>query len=360
MLGVILGHTELALDSVKPGQPLHSDLLEVQKAARRSADLTRQLLGFARRQTISPKVLDLNETVEGMLKMLRRLIGENISLVWHPGKNLWPVKMDPSQVDQILANLCGNARDAVAGVGVIKMQTQNVALLENDCAGQPPWFLPGEYVVLSVCDDGCGMDGEVIEKIFDPFFTTKDVGKGTGLGLATVYGIVKQNEGFITVRSEPGKGAAFKIYLPRHGAEPGEARDSIGPGPFPQGRGTVLLVEDEPLLLKMCRAMLEKFGYRVLFAGSPGEALKTAREYDGGIDLLLTDVVMPGMSGTELAARVKGIYPGLKVLLMSGHTAEAVAGHALPAEGVHFIQKPYLMQDFAAKVRQLLDQPLGD
>ena len=218
MLGVILGHAEMAMEQVDSAHPLHADLQEIQKAAKRSADLTRQLLAFARKQTIAPKVLDLNETVEGMLKMLRRLIGEDIDLAWLPDNNLWLVKVDPSQMDQILANLCVNARDAITGTGKITIETANIAFDASYCA-EHAGFVPGEYVLLAVSDNGCGMDKETQGRIFEPFFTTKGVGEGTGLGLATVYGIVKQNNGFINVYSEPAQGTTFRIYLPRHAAQ---------------------------------------------------------------------------------------------------------------------------------------------
>ena len=229
MLSVILGYAELALGKVDPAQPLHADLEEILKAAERSADITRQLLAFARKQTIAPKVLDLNETVEGMLKMLRRLIGEDIDLAWLPGAGLWPVKMDPAQIDQILANLCVNARDAIADVGKVTIETGNAVFDEAYCADHAG-FVPGEYVLLAVSDDGCGMDKETLDQIFEPFFTTKEVGKGTGLGLATVYGIVKQNNGFINVYSEPGKGTTFKIYLPRHAGQAVDTQQESGGG----------------------------------------------------------------------------------------------------------------------------------
>ena len=218
MLGVILGHTELALEVVDPASPLYNDLKEIQKAGSRSADLTRQLLAFARKQTVAPKVLDLNEVLEGMLKMLRRLMGEDITLIWSPGSNLWPVRVDPSQIDQVLANLCVNSRDAISGIGRVTIETGKAAIDKDFCA-EHEGAAPGEYVILSVSDDGCGMDGKTLEKLFEPFFTTKEVGKGTGLGLATVYGIVQQNNGFIDVRSEPGQGSAFRIYLPRYGGK---------------------------------------------------------------------------------------------------------------------------------------------
>ncbi|MDZ7663771.1 MAG: ATP-binding protein [Desulfotignum sp.] len=214
MLGVILGHAEFALEKAEENHDLYADLKEIQTAARRSADLTKQLLAFARKQIIAPKMLDLNDTVESMLNMLRRLIGEDINLSWNPGKRLWPVKMDPSQIDQILANLCVNARDAIAGVGKLTIETGMKTFDPAYCA-EHAGFIPGDFVMLAVSDDGCGMDKKTLNSLFEPFFTTKDVGKGTGLGLATVYGIVKQNNGFINVYSEPDHGTTFKIYLPR-------------------------------------------------------------------------------------------------------------------------------------------------
>ena len=250
MLAVILGYAEMALDKVDPAQPLHADLKEIMNAARRSAAIIRQLLAFARKQTIDPKVLDLNETVEGMLKMLRRLIGEDIDLVWLPASGLWPVKMDPTQVEQILANLCVNARDAIAQVGKVTIETGNAAFDEAYCADHAG-FVPGEYAMLAISDDGRGMDQETQDKMFEPFFTTKEVGQGTGLGLATVYGIVKQNNGFINVYSEPGKGTTFKIYLARQAVEAVEPQEE-SEEEIPRSRGeTVLVVEDEVSLLKL-------------------------------------------------------------------------------------------------------------
>jgi len=338
MLGVILGHTEMALERLDPDQPLFADLQEVRKAAERSADLTRQLLAFARKQTVAPKVLDLNETVSGMLKMLQRLIGEGIDLAWLPGKALGPVKMDPSQIDQILANLCVNARDAIAGVGKVTIETDNTTFDEAYCADHPG-FLQGEYAMLAVSDSGCGMDAETLGHLFEPFFTTKDLGKGTGLGLATVYGAVKQNNGFINVYSEPGQGTTFKIYLPRHKAKAPVRADAATADPVKGGHETILLVEDEPEILRVTTMMLERMGYDVMGAKTPGEAIRLAREHTGRIDLLMTDVVMPEMNGRDLAGNLLSIYPGIKRLFMSGYTANVIAHHGVLDEGVNFIQK---------------------
>jgi two-component system cell cycle sensor histidine kinase/response regulator CckA len=355
MLGVILGHAEMAMEQVDPAQPLHADLQEIRTAANRSADLTRQLLAFARKQTISPRVLDMNETVEGILKMLRRLIGEDIHLAWLPGVNLWPVKMDPSQIDQVLANLCVNARDAIAGVGKVTIETGHVAFDEAYCADHAG-FAPGEYVLIAVSDDGCGMDKETLSHLFEPFFTTKEIGKGTGLGMAMVYGIVKQNSGFINVYSEPDQGTTFRIYLPRHIGKAEPARTEGAAEPVMRGRETVLVVEDEPALLELNRLMLEKQGYRVLTAGTPGEAIRVAGEHTGEIHLLMTDVVMPEMNGRDLAREMLSLYPNLKRLFMSGYTANVIAHHGVLDAGVHFIQKPFSIKDLAARVREALDQ----
>ena len=292
MLSIIHGNSDLALQKLQPTDPLHGLLSEILGAARRATDITRQLLGFARRQTIAPKVLDLNETVESMLKMLRRLIGEDIDLAWLPEAGLWPVKMDPAQVDQILANLCLNSRDAIHDVGKITIETENTRFDEQYC-GSRPGYQPGEFVLLAVSDNGEGMSRETQEKIFEPFFSTKGVGKGTGLGLSTVYGIVKQNDGFINVYSEPGSGTSFKIYLPRHKAPAAKPEAGSLPEAAPAGHGeTVLLVEDEPAIIQVCRIMLEELGYRVLAAGTPGQALELARTSTDEIQLVITDVIM--------------------------------------------------------------------
>ncbi len=354
MLGVILGHTEMALEEVDPAQPLFADLQEVRKAAERSADLTWKLLTFARKQTVAPKVLDLNETVEGMLKMLRRLIGEDIDLLWKPGRNLRPVKVDPSQIDHLLANLCVNARDAIAGVGKITIETDLAVFDEAYCADHAELLVPGEYVLLAVSDNGCGMDQETLGHLFEPFFTTKELGKGTGLGLASVYGMVKQNNGFINVYSEPGQGTTIKVYLPRHAARRAPLTEKASGRPAERGHETILLVEDEPAILKMTKMMLERLGYVVVGAKTPGEAIRLAHEHSGRIDLLMTDVVMPEMNGRDLAGNLLSFYPGIKRLFMSGYTVNVIAHHGVLDKGVHFIQKPFSRKELAAKVREAL------
>ncbi len=354
MLGVILGHTEVALQQVDPAQPLYADLSEIKQAAERSADLTRQLLAFARKQTVAPKVLDLNEAVAGMLKMLERLIGEDIDLNWRPGTSLWPVKVDPSQVGQILANLCVNARDAIADVGTMTIETGN-STLDAACCAAHAATLPGDYVWIAVSDNGCGMDKETLARLFEPFFTTKAVGEGTGLGLATVYGIVKQNEGFTNVVSEPGAGATFTIYLPRYIAKAEQISKEGRMAPAARGQEAILLVEDEPAILKLTTRMLESQGYTVLAASTPGEAIRLARERAGDLHLLLTDVVMPEMNGRDLAKNLLSLYPQMRRLFMSGYTANVIAHHGVLDEGVNFIQKPFSAQDLATQVRRALD-----
>jgi len=354
MLGVILGRAEMARMKSEPSQPIFADLTEIQKAAERSADLTRQLLAFARKQTIAPKVLDLNETLVGMFKMLQRLIGEDIHINWKSEADLWPVKVDPSQIDQILANLCINARDAVAGNGNIMIETGNSVIDENYCA-HLTGFIPGDYVRLAVSDDGCGMDKETLAHIFEPFFTTKGIGEGTGLGLATVYGVVKQNNGFIYAYSEPGSGTTFTIYLPRHvGKAEHVQKEGAEQAPL-RGQETILLVEDEPSILKMTTMMLEGLGYTVLAASTPGEAICQVREHASEIHLLMTDVIMPEMNGQDLAQKLHSLYPHIKRLFMSGYTADVIALNGKLDEGVYFIQKPFSIHGMAATVRKVLD-----
>ena len=353
MLSVILGHTELALNTIDSRLPLFGSLQNIRKAARRSADLTQQLLAFARKQTVAPKVLDLNETVTGMLKMLQPLIGENIDLAWLPDKAPEPVNMDPSQIDQILVNLCVNARDAIKGPGKITIET-GTAVFDADYCAKNTDVDAGDYVLLAVSDNGCGMDQQTIANLFEPFFTTKKTGKGTGLGLATVYGIVKQNNGFINVYSEPGQGTTLKIYLPLYTTKAEQTVRTEVPEPPTRGHETILLVEDEPMILEVTMAMLKPLGYTVLSAATPGDAMGLAREHAGEIHLLMTDVVMPEMNGRDLARNLLSLHPGIKRLFMSGYTANVIAHHGVLDEGVHFIQKPFSMHDLSAKIREVL------
>jgi signal transduction histidine kinase len=356
MLGVIIGRTEMALEQVDPASPLHENLEEIFKAAHRSADVTRQLLAFARKQTVAPRVLDLNENLESVLRMIRRLIGEDIDLSWNPGRKLGKVRIDPSQLDQLLTNLATNARDAISGVGKVTIETSNATLGEQYCR-EHPGALPGDYVVLTVSDDGCGIARDQLASIFDPFFTTKAQGKGTGLGLATVYGIVKQNGGYISVYSEPDEGTTFRVYLPR--VESPESADAEQPAPPAALRGgseTILVVEDEGANLSLVTRMLEPLGYRVLAAGGPARAIELAQA-EQAVDLLVTDVVMPEMDGRRLRDTLAETRPGLRTLFMSGYTANVIAQRGILDEGVRFLQKPFSRQELATLVRDILDAP---
>lgn len=356
MLGVIIGNAELAMGTIGLQDPVRGFLKQVINAAERSAGITRQLLAFARKQDIAPTVMDLNETISGTLKMIQRLIGEDITLTWLPGKNLCPIEIDPSQVDQILANLCVNARDAIEGVGNLIVETSAVIFDKAYCA-ENNGFLPGEFIKLAVSDDGCGMEPQVLENVFEPFFSTKESGKGTGLGLATVYGIVKQNQGFIKVYSEPGQGTTFNIYLPAHKTKITQSPDiSAANSVSVNGNEIILLVEDEPSILKLAHTALKELGYLVLATSSPGEAIRMARENKAVIHLLMTDVVMPEMNGRALAEQIMTIFPDIKLLFMSGYTADVIACRGVLDEGVNFIQKPFSIKDLAGKVRQVLDQ----
>ncbi len=355
ILSVIIGYTELALDQVEPTQSLYSALQEIHKASQRSANITQQLLAFARKQTIAPKIIDINKIVRNMLSMLHRLIGEDIDLIWSPGREIWPIKVDPSQIDQILANLCINARDAIAGVGKITLETIRTTLDEDFCANHPG-CLPGDYVMLAVTDDGTGMDPNTVKNCFEPFFTTKNMDKGTGLGLATVYGIIKQNDGYIDVASKPNAGTTFKLYLPRHKTQAEPLLENRTQQPVVGGNETILLVEDELSILKMAKKMLERMGYNVLVAPTPEESLTWVQQHDGPIHLLITDVIMPGMNGRELADKLKSIYPNIKYIFMSGYTANVIADQGVLDVGVNFIQKPFSAKGLSNKVREVLDE----
>jgi CheY-like chemotaxis protein len=307
----------------------------------------------------------MNATIENMLGLLRRLIGEDIELIWRPGNNLHSVKVDPSQIDQILANLCVNARDAIEYAGKITIETSN-EFADDIYYDNHVYFLPGEYVLLTVSDNGCGMDRDTTSRLFEPFFTTKKIGSGTGLGLATTYGIVKQNNGFINVYSEPGHGTTFKIYLPRYVAKSSNLPDTAAlparPAPvevesiIPHGRETILLVEDEPMILELSETMLEGLGYKVIIAGTPGEAIRLAQEHGGQINLLMTDVIMPEMNGSDLARSLLFLFPDIKLLFMSGYTANVITHNGVLDEGVNFIQKPFARKDLAIKIREIFSQ----
>ena len=353
MLSIIIGYAETALEKLNLEDPLYDDINEILAAGKRSADITRQLLAFARQQTTAPKVLDLNDNIEGMLKMLRRLIGEDIDLAWLPGTDLWSVKIDPSQLDQILANLCVNAKDAIAGVGKVTIETKN-AVFDTEYCADHAGFVPGEYVSLTVSDTGSGIPRDMLDKIFEPFFTTKKLHQGTGLGLSTVYGIVKQNNGFISVYSEPEEGTTLRIYVPRHVGQIEEIRiETVQDILSGQGE-MILLVEDDPSILKLGEKILKSLGYTVLASSNPNEAIALAKRHEDEIHLLVTDVVMPEMNGRELSEELQKQYPNLKTLFMSGYTANVIAHRGVLEDGVNFISKPLSKKELAEKVREAL------
>ena len=357
LLTGIMGYVELCRDSLAADHPVRAYLDEITQDAQRSAGVIRQLLAFARKQPIAPRVLDLNDAVTGMLGMLRRLLGEDIDLVWQPGAAVWTVKVDPSQLDQTLANLAVNARDAIGGVGRLTIETRNTTIDQASCAELAD-ATPGDYVMLAVSDNGCGMSKEALKHLFEPFFTTKGVGEGTGLGLATVYGIARQNNGFIGVHSTLGRGTTFRIYLPRCDAV--VAATPIVPAAACRG-GTemILLVEDEKSIRVTAQLFLEALGYTVLPAVDPEEALHLAATHVGQIALLITDVIMPGLSGRDLAQRLTRQQPTLRCLFMSGYTADAIAARGILDQGMHFLAKPFTRDCFARKVREVLEAPVG-
>jgi len=290
-----------------------------------------------------------------MLKMLRRLIGENIDLVWRPKSGLWPVRIDASQLDQLMANLCVNSRDAIHNVGQIIIET-DMKSFRNDDKLRPQELAAGDYVTISVHDNGCGMNAEVQSRIFEPFYTTKKLGEGTGLGLATVYGIVKQNGGFINVSSESGKGTAMTIFLPRDFAVLEPKTSELESVTKKRGNETILLVEDEPALLKMTSTALERLGYRILAAATPGEAFELLSSSNDTIHLLITDVIMPEMNGRKLSLELKKIRPELKVLYMSGYTDDVIADHGVLDRDLNFIEKPFTHNELSMIVRKVLDE----
>jgi len=354
MLSVISGYGELAKEALSQNDPLMLYVSEILKAARRSTDLTRQLLAFSRRQVVEPRVLDINKLIKDSEKMLQRLVGEDINVQFIPTENIQPIRMDPSQVDQILANLTINARDAMPNGGMVTIELNNVSFDKAYCESHIT-FQQGDYVMLSISDTGSGMSKELMEHVFEPFFTTKAEGKGTGLGLSTVYGIVKQNNGFINLYSEPGIGTTFKIYFPQYAGElveitQKEEMDLQG------GTETVLIVEDEKQILSLCSVFLNSYGYKVLTANHPGEAILLCEKHNEDIHLLVTDVVMPNMNGKELHERIIKLKPHIKVLYMSGYTEDVIFHRGIVANGISFIQKPFSMNEFIKKVKEVLGQ----
>jgi nitrogen-specific signal transduction histidine kinase len=354
LLTVIKGYSQLSLPELKEGDPLKGNIEEIKRAADRAANLTRQLLAFSRRQVMEMKVIDLNTILQDLHKMLLRVIGEDIELATVLAEDLGRAKTDPSQIEQVIINLAVNARDAMPNGGKLTIETANIEL-DEIYARNHIAVTPGRYVMFAVSDTGVGMTPEVRERVFEPFFTTKEKGKGTGLGLSTVYGIVKQSEGNIWVYSEPGKGTTFKIYLPR-ADEPLEELKKVEIKEIPHGSETILVVEDEEEVRKLTVAVLKKYGYTVLEAPQGLDAFLICEEHKGLIHLLVTDVVMPKMSGRELADRVATIRPEIKVLYMSGYTDNTISHHGILEEGIDYIQKPFTVEGMARKIREVLDK----
>ncbi len=357
LLTAILGSADLVLDSLKAGVPEREEVEEIRKAAVRAADLTRQLLAFSRQQVIAPTVLNPNDVVANLDKLLRRLLGEDVELRAVLASDLQTVKADPSQLEQVLLNLAVNARDAMPNGGKLTIETQNVELDQEYARGHLS-AQPGPYVMLAVSDTGVGMDAATQARIFEPFFTTKEKGKGTGLGLATVYGIVKQSGGWIWVYSEPGHGTTFKVYLPRVGeAAAAPTAPSLTPPASLRGSETILVVEDDEMIRNLVQKVLRTNGYTVLVAANGGDAERVSAQHEGPIHLLMTDVVLPGLNGREVARRVVAARPGIRVLYLSGYTDDAIVHHGVLESGVEFLQKPFTPAVLGRKVREVLDSP---
>lgn len=356
MLGVIMGHADIALRQGPACPRIVEDLQAILKAARRSAELTRQLLTFARRDTVSPRTLRLDESIAGIVDLLRRVLGERIELNWTPGAGLSKIRIDPSQLEQILTNICLNARDAIADAGSISIETSILPPTETPSA-DPRESPQASHTAISIADTGCGMDEETLSRVFDPFFTTKPHGKATGLGLSTVLGAVQQNGGRIEASSKPGLGSTFRIVFPC-------CQEELSPAPVPtashtgdHAASTILLVEDNPDVLAMTRKILELQHFTVLATSNPWEALDLVRSHKESIRLLLTDVIMPGINGRQLVAQAEQEVPGLRHIYCSGYPADIIANHGILTEGLDFIQKPFSIQDLLHKIREVLDRP---
>ncbi len=358
MLGVISGYTEMALQQIAADKPLHADLFAVKQAADRCAELTSQLLAFAGRQSVAPQIIDVNVVIESKVKLLRQMLPSAIRLNRKLGEDIWPVKIDPVQFEQIISHLCENAGEAIADTGTITLQTENRLVDPTSTSGRKGSAF-GEYVQITVSDNGCGIAPQILDHVFEPFFTTKKNGSGLGLGLATADEVVKQNGGYINVSSTLGQKTQFKIFLPRYRESKREDLHTSDQGPTAMTAGssreTILLVDDEPIILDMVTRLLEHRGYSVLKANSAEEALLVSDDFIGNIDLLLTDVVMPGMNGDDLATQLLPKYPALKCLFMSGYAIDVVTARGLFSKGIHFIQKPFGINDVLESIQQVLN-----
>jgi CheY-like chemotaxis protein len=352
MLTAIMSYSDLILSDMPPDSPLRADMVEIVKAADKATALTRKLLAFSRQQVLRPTLVDMNGAIEGLRKMIKRLVGPSIEVAIHASEDLWTISADPTEIERVMMNLVLNARDAMADGGRLTIETSNIVIDEEYASGHAE-TPPGEYVLVTISDTGAGMTREVREKLFEPFFTTKEKGKGTGLGLPSVYGIVKQSGGFIWVYSEVGKGTTFKIYLPR-------ALEVRVPGVnTPQrnrkvGAETILLVEDDDEVRQVASRILRRNGYRVLEAGNGADALRVCESEDEPVDLIVTDLVMPEMGGSELAKRVRAQRPDARILFTSGYTEDAVLRQSLLREGEAFIEKPFTPAKLANKAREML------
>jgi two-component system cell cycle sensor histidine kinase/response regulator CckA len=355
ILSVILSYSEMLLGDLDAGQPMREDIQEIYDAGKRAADLTRQLLMFSRQQVLEPRVLDLNEVLGGMDRMLRRILGADVDLASVPSKPLGSVRVDPGSMEQIIMNLAVNARDAMPTGGKLTIETADV-MLDEAYANDHVDAKAGPHVMVAVSDTGMGMDRATQARIFEPFFTTKDKSKGTGLGLSTVFGIVQQSEGSIWVYSEPGQGTTFKVYLPRVDAEADSLR-SMRSAAIVGGTETILLVEDDDQVRAVSRGLLQKYGYHVIEARNAVDALQHLESESTAIDLLLTDVVMPQMSGPELARRARTLRPSLRVLCMSGYTDDSIVRHGVLESRVAYLQKPFTPETLTRKVRDVLEAP---
>jgi signal transduction histidine kinase/CheY-like chemotaxis protein len=358
ILSVILSYADLLLGELKPGEPIREDIVEIRKAGNRAADLTRQLLMFSRQQVVEPRVLDLNSVLAGMEKMLRRLVGEDIELVSIPAASLGKVKVDVGSIEQVIMNLAVNARDAMPVGGQLTIETANTTL-DEAYAKDHLGVKPGPHVLLAVSDTGTGMDRATQARIFEPFFTTKEQGKGTGLGLSTVFGIVQQSGGHISVYSEPGEGTSVKVYLPQADASCTVDVVAVAETRSRRGSETILLVEDDPQVRALTRTILERHGYLVLEAQSGGDALLICEQHKATIHVLLTDVVMPRMSGRKLAERLGPLRPDMKVLYMSGYTDDSIVRHGVLDSDVAFLQKPITPETLTRRLREVIDSRVG-